>query len=304
MSDLVENLAKLSIGGCAGCLSRTAVSPLERLKILYQVQYVTLNENSAGAERKYKSFGDSLRKIWLEEGLAGFWKGNFVNCLRVYPYIGTQFMCFSIFKNMLLDETDENAKLAPFQKLVVGSLSGVVSVMATYPLDLIRGNLTAQGGALKTNYKGLTDAFIRIPQERGWLGLYQGMTPNLCGIVPYVGINYLVYETLKENATVLYGDTNNHPLILLICGGLAGCTGQTVAYPFDLLRRRFQMPNSPYKNGLTNAIKTIYSQEGFQGLYKGYLPNFIKVVPTIGIMFMANDVLKRWVASVTKTDLR
>lgn len=29
-------------------------------------------------------------------------------------------------------------------------------------------------------------------------GLYRGISPTLIGVAPYVGVNYLVYETLKE----------------------------------------------------------------------------------------------------------
>jgi solute carrier family 25 phosphate transporter 23/24/25/41 len=80
------------------------------------------------------------------------------------------------------------------------------------------------------------------------------------------------------------------------CGAVSGTTGQTVAYPMDLLRRRFQMllPDGTrmYK-GVLDALVTIVREEGVMGLYKGYLPNFVKVVPTIAVMFWVNDVLKR-----------
>lgn len=45
--------------------------------------------------------------------------------------------------------------------------------------------------------------------------------------------------------------------------------------------------------GVLDALVTIVREEGVMGLYKGYLPNFVKVVPTIAVMFWVNDVLKR-----------
>ena len=48
-----------------------------------------------------------------------------------------------------------------------------------------------------------------------------------------------------------------------------------------------------YKSGVLSAVKQIITQEGLSGLYKGYLPNFIKTWPTIAIMFWANDMLKQ-----------
>ena len=86
--ELSENARKgmfnLTCGGLSGVLSRTMVSPLERLKILYQVQYVTGHSTKA----KYGSVSDSLRLILKEEGFRGFYKGNLSNCIRVFPYAG------------------------------------------------------------------------------------------------------------------------------------------------------------------------------------------------------------------------
>ena len=45
--------------------------------------------------------------------------------------------------------------------------------------------------------------------------------------------------------------------------------------------------------GMVNVAKATVAEKGFFGLYKGYLPNFVKVVPTIAIMFWTNDMLKR-----------
>lgn len=66
-------------GGVAGVVSRTMVSPLERLKILYQVQFVTGFEVKA----KYTSQWDSLKLMYREEGWRSFFKGNGANCIRV-----------------------------------------------------------------------------------------------------------------------------------------------------------------------------------------------------------------------------
>ena len=76
----------LMCGGVAGAISRTVVSPLERLKILYQVQYVTLQKKSGRGHStgspKYGSVMSSLRLIYQEEGFRGYYKGNLANVIR------------------------------------------------------------------------------------------------------------------------------------------------------------------------------------------------------------------------------
>lgn len=88
-------VAAFIAGGVAGAVSRTVVSPLERLKILYQVQSVGRNE--------YKmSVGKALAKMWREEGFRGFMAGNGTNCIRIVPYSAVQFGSYNFYKRVRL----------------------------------------------------------------------------------------------------------------------------------------------------------------------------------------------------------
>jgi solute carrier family 25 phosphate transporter 23/24/25/41 len=78
-------------GGIAGAVSRTVVSPLERLKILFQVQ-------SAGRDAYKMSIPKALAKMWREEGWRGFMAGNGTNCIRIVPYSAVQFGAFNFYK--------------------------------------------------------------------------------------------------------------------------------------------------------------------------------------------------------------
>ena len=80
-------------GGVAGAVSRTVVSPLERLKILFQVQ-------SAGREAYKLSVGQALGKMWKEEGWRGFMRGNGTNCIRIVPYSAVQFGSYNFYKRV------------------------------------------------------------------------------------------------------------------------------------------------------------------------------------------------------------
>ena len=80
-------------GGVAGAVSRTVVSPLERLKILFQVQ-------SAGRDAYQLSVGKALGKMWREEGWRGFMRGNGTNCIRIVPYSAVQFGSYNFYKRV------------------------------------------------------------------------------------------------------------------------------------------------------------------------------------------------------------
>jgi solute carrier family 25 phosphate transporter 23/24/25/41 len=83
-------------GGIAGAVSRTVVSPLERLKILFQVQ-------SPGRDAYKMPIGKALAKMWREEGIRGFMAGNATNCIRIVPYSAVQFGAYNLYKPVCLE---------------------------------------------------------------------------------------------------------------------------------------------------------------------------------------------------------
>lgn len=86
-------LAAFMAGGMAGAVSRTVVSPLERLKILFQIQ-------SAGRTEYKLPVGQGLMKMWRDEGWRGFMRGNGANCIRIIPYSAVQFSSYNFYRKV------------------------------------------------------------------------------------------------------------------------------------------------------------------------------------------------------------
>ena len=55
------------------------MAPLERLKILMQIQ---------GTDRVYTGVWQGTRHMWRSDGLRGMFKGNGLNCIRIVPNQG------------------------------------------------------------------------------------------------------------------------------------------------------------------------------------------------------------------------
>lgn len=129
------------------------------------------------------------------------------------------------------------------------------------------------------------------------------MVPTLQGIVPYAGVNFAVFETLKQYAPK---DERGQisTVTKLVCGGLAGAIGQTVSYPWDVVRRRMQTmgfaPGVPqlHYQGSWNAMKTIYRTEGIAALYRGLSINFWKVTPAVSISFTVYEHMKEFLSHI------
>ena len=307
----------LFAGGLAGALSRTAVAPLERLKILYQVQHT-----------KPPSVWSALVTIGQKEGLKGYFRGNGANCIRIFPNSALKFYAFEEAKDLIhayQRYSGAEEKMTPALRLVAGAAAGIVAMSSTYPLDMVRGRLSVQtetGGSL---YRGMGHAFVSVAREEGVRALFKGWLPSVIGVIPYAGMNFGVYETLKHEACLHYGLQTENELstgMKLAAGTFAGCVGQTFAYPFDVARRRMQvegwkgntaeqtiLTEAAAKSGrgggaaaagaapkrqvaymsMMDAFKRTVKEEGVAALWKGIVPNFLKVGPSIGIAFVVYE---------------
>lgn len=52
--------------------------------------------------------------------------------------------------------------------------------------------------ASSNRYSNIMHVFVRISQEEGVKTLYRGFTPTILGVIPYAGITFFTYETLKK----------------------------------------------------------------------------------------------------------
>mmetsp|Transcript_31623 Transcript_31623/g.97746 ORF Transcript_31623/g.97746 Transcript_31623/m.97746 type:complete len:328 (-) Transcript_31623:212-1195(-) len=250
--------ATLIAGGLAGGASRTCVAPLERVKILFQVQGISAGQNTP----RHQGVWASLRELVQRDGVRGLWRGNGLNCVRVVPSSAIQFGAYSLYKRVLFD-ADDSTHLAPSQLLVAGGLAGATSTAATYPIDLVRARRTVDfRGAVGP---GLFGSWRQIVAAEGVRGLYRGILPSLCGIVPYIGIDFAVFDVLKRKCAARgvgvdsRGDVT--PLAKVACGALAGVCGMTVAFPLDTVRRNLQVATLKVRHPETNLETTVAAAE-------------------------------------------
>uniref|UniRef100_A0A6T8GPB6 Mitochondrial carrier protein n=1 Tax=Hemiselmis andersenii TaxID=464988 RepID=A0A6T8GPB6_HEMAN len=276
-------LDTLLAGGIAGAAARTLTSPLDRVKILMQTQYLS----SGGAADQYKGIWQSLVKVYKEDGFRGYWRGNGANCVRVVPYSATQFVTFDHCKTWILSHTgrDSNEKLHIPERLVCGAIAGMMASAATHPLDVVRTRM-----AVQPELMGIFHTLATLWTEGGVSALYKGLGPTLASLAPFVAINFASYDTIKN---FFYPNDNIRPSTLgsLCMGGSAGIIAQTACYPLDTVRRRMQMKGKNYTSTI-NAIVTISRVEGATALYKGIWANTLKVAPNNAIRFMVFEQLK------------
>ena len=137
--------------------------------------------------------------------------------------------------------------------------------------------------------------------EGGFTALYRGIIPTVAGVAPYVGLNFMIYESMRQFFTP-EGEVAPSVLGKLLAGAISGATAQTCTYPLDVLRRRFQintMSGMGYKyKSIPDALRTIITQEGIKGLYKGITPNLIKVAPSMATSWLSFEFTRDFLVSL------
>jgi len=281
----------LLAGGVAGMCAKTAVAPLDRVKILLQAQ-----------NKHYKQLGvaASLKKVVTNEGTLALFKGNTAQMVRVFPYGALQFTSFELFKTLLPSlGLGWLGKEAHTMKFVAGSLAGLTAVSATFPLDTIRARLAFQVVG-ETKYQGILHAGGSIMRTEGAVGLYRGLTPTLLGIIPYAGLSFYFFELLKTKLLQHFpwarskSPSGEMTLVLsakLLCGGLAGALSQTISYPLDVARRKMQLGVGGNMRGV---LVNTYNQEGIvRGLFRGMSVNYVRAIPMTAISFSVYESMKQ-----------
>ncbi|GAB5366273.1 hypothetical protein AAMO2058_001130000 [Amorphochlora amoebiformis] len=231
----VPPLAKMVAGGSAGIIAKTVVSPLERARILAQT-----GESSLGAV-------STIVQIVREEGMSGLWRGNTVNCLRVFPAKAVLFsandMWKSNFRWVLGRET-----LPTGVGFLSGSLAGMTASLSTYPLDYARTRLSGTF-ARNTRSSGMVSVIVSTVNAEGIAGLYKGIVPSLWGALPYEGIKFGCYDVLSSLVNTR-GTDETSLFSKFTCGAISGTVAGFVMYPNDTVRKLLQMQdrsNMKYK---------------------------------------------------------
>jgi len=248
--------------------------------------------------------------------------------LRIFPYAGVKYMAYDSLHDLLMPTRELETNLRRF---VAGSAAGLTSVLFTYPLDLIRVRM-----AFKTRESGprsqtprsvsLVNAIRKIYQEGAQskspssspsspatidqprlfsrfplLSFYRGFSVSMLGMVPYAGTNFLAWGYLRAAflpPTSEQGQQRQKPTPLadLVIGAISGASGQTVSYPFEVIRRRMQVGGLTQPDrwiGFGETVRHIWATSGLRGFYVGLSIGYLKIVPMTATSFAVWQWAKR-----------
>ena len=264
-----------ALGGVSAAISKTIVAPIERVKLLLQVQD---NIKDIPADQRYNGIGDCFRRVAAEQGLPAFWRGNAANVIRYFPTQAINFACKDFYKTIF---NPYNPKKEPVKFFVgncaSGGAAGATSLCFVYPLDFARTRLAADVGSGKAReFTGLVNCLTTIAARDGPVGLYRGFGISVVGIIAYRASYFGLFDTGKamflQNANVF---------TKWLYAQFVTVTAGVISYPLDTVRRRLMMQSGKpveemaYK-GTLDCFAVIAREEGVRAFFKGSLSNVIR----------------------------
>lgn len=90
-------------------------------------------------------------------------------------------------------------------------------------------------------YRGILHALWRIIREEGFFELYRGLAPSIIGVIPYAGVNYYAYDSLRSLYKRLSKEERIGNIQTLLIGSLAGAIASSSTFPLEVARKQMQV---------------------------------------------------------------
>lgn len=191
---IVTNFA---VGAFAGVGAQAVLYPLELVKT--RVVVTTSNE-----------YGGGIREIALEAWRAGgvqeFYRGFVPNLCGIFLFRGFEVGVYTTLQNRIVTRRVEvegrnkkHAHLSVGETVCLGMVASVIAQTVTYPLNVVRTRLQAQGIAgREIRYKGMADCFVKLIQKGGVRSLFGGLVANYMKAVPASATAFVVFEEVQR----------------------------------------------------------------------------------------------------------
>ncbi|CAE6517940.1 unnamed protein product [Rhizoctonia solani] len=191
------------------------------------------------------------------------------------------------------------------QHLASGALSGFASSVALQPLDLLKTQL--QRGGHGRGVVGIVGIAKTIVENKGFLGLWRGLTPTVARSVPGVAIYFYALQSVRARLVKIPSLAATSPTVSekgsalpkltsganLVAGG---CTRVAVGFllsPLAVLKARFESGAFEYTS-ISQGLKSLVQTSGIRGLWQGFLPSVFRDAPYAGLFVASYEAAKNY----------
>lgn len=147
---------------------------------------------------------DCLRKLYIDNGFKGWFQGAQVTFFRDVPGFAVYFGAIEKMSEWATRPGESPSQIGTLKLMIVGGLGGMISWFSTFPLDVIKSRMQADGNRGKFIYKSAMDCALKSYRNEGLSVFYKGLGPTLLRAFPCNAAVYsvyaLVYRLMSNNA--------------------------------------------------------------------------------------------------------
>jgi solute carrier family 25 phosphate transporter 23/24/25/41 len=219
------NLINFIASASSSVLSKTATAPLERVKVLFQMQ-----------TSKPPSMWATIKSIYHEAGFLGLFRGNLMNLMKSTPENAVKFTVFEACKDFLYVAGIEDPPHAYI--FACASIGGVSAYSICFPLEVIKTKLA---GSSRDAYKNVIDCIGKVYRADGFRGFYRGVGPAVLSTIPHSGVTLTSYTAVKDFFASQSPTGHASSLGLMTAATISTICGQVVSQPLHVLKVCFFM---------------------------------------------------------------
>ncbi|XP_034006609.1 mitochondrial basic amino acids transporter [Trematomus bernacchii] len=175
-------------GAAAGAIQCVICCPMELAKTRLQLQGTGEKKSS---RKLYKNSLDCLVRIYNREGLRGVNRGMVTTLIRETPGFGVYFLAYDVLTRGLGCEPDDRFMIPKL--LFAGGMAGIASWLSTYPVDVIKSRLQADGVGGVYRYSSIADCVRQSVRREGYVVFTRGLTSTLLRAFP---VNATTFATV------------------------------------------------------------------------------------------------------------
>jgi len=203
----------LAIGDVARRLVAGGIAGLSACTLAYPLDLVRTRLAAQTTHHYYHGISHTLSTIVKQDGLRGLYRGLAATLTQVAPSLAINYAAYETLRNQMLTIRNNKSNSSNSNRntpsvamsLACGSVAGLISSTATFPLDLVRRRMQlggGGGGGAHQQQHGYIQMFRNVIQTGGVRGLYAGILPEYYKVVPGVAIAFCTYELMKASLDV------------------------------------------------------------------------------------------------------
>jgi len=279
--------------------------------------------------KTFNSTFDAMRKIARNEGLTTLWRGLSPTLVMTVPsniiyFTGYDWLRFNKQSPVNRTFSDNTAPL------IAGASARIMAAAAVNPIEMFRTRMQASQATGGTHFAETVKGVGEMVASHGYTSLWRGLTLTLWRDVPFSGLYWWGYESIRgaltdarergrgrvyerdqprgqvrkrsqsrENHTATFADS-------FTAGAASGAVASILTMPFDVGKTRRQVFQdtgktpagakkvlAPEEQSMLKLLTHIFKEEGVRGLWKGWAARTLKVAPACAIMISCYEVGKR-----------